>query len=667
MLFKLSFRNIKRSLKDYTVYFFTLVLGISLFYVFNAIESQTAMMDLSETMLSVVDLMGGMMMSLSVLVAIILGLLIIYANRFLMKRRKKELGIYMTLGMGKGQISRMLLFETLLIGLFSLIVGILIGAVLSQLMSVLVASMFEANMTKFEFIFSTSALAKTVAAFGVIYIIVMVLNTVTTGRQRLVKLIHSDKTNEKIKVRSLPISIIVMIASLCILAYAYIEINQGIDVLEASSLAVLIGLGCFGTLLFFWGIAGLALRVLPRFRNFYYKNINSFVFREVNSKVNTTVVSMTVICILLFFTIVIFSSAISMNQSVTSNLKKLIPVDFEVTQIVRDDNTSAEKAMQKFGFNLDEDFNDITSLTIYNDDNITYRQTIGESIINELAPYDNELLLQTKEDLVHVSEYNALAKLYNNEIVELASNEYAVVANFDMMVPVRNKSLQTNSPTINISNEELTPKRHEVYDGFIQMSSNETNTGIIVVPDGVNLSGKETQNFVAGNYAINSDADKESMDKRIYELSAPENSLLTYTRSLIYDQSVGVGAMITFIGLYLGIIFLIASAALLSLKELSESSDNQEKYLILQKLGVDQKRLNRALFAQVAIFFGLPLLLAIVHSVFGIMFVNKIILAYMTSDLLTPIIMTAVFIILIYGGYFVITYFTSKRIVMNKS
>ena len=201
MLFKLSLKNITKSVKDYAIYFFTLILGVAIFYLFNSLDSQTAMLNVSNSTHQLITLMNQMLSGVSVFVSFVLGFLIIYASRFLMKRRNKEFGIYMTLGMGKGKISRILLFETLMIGIISLFVGLGIGIVFSQGMSVFVASMFEADMSKFTFVFSASALGKTIVYFGIMYVIVMLLNTVQIGRCKLIDLLQANKKTEKVKLK----------------------------------------------------------------------------------------------------------------------------------------------------------------------------------------------------------------------------------------------------------------------------------------------------------------------------------------------------------------------------------------------------------------------------------------------------------------------------------
>ena len=155
MLFKLSLRNIHKSFKDYAIYFLTLILGVAIFYVFNAIGSQAVLLNVTERTYEIIDLMVTMLSGVSVFVSIVLGALIVYASRFLMKRRGREFGIYLTLGMSKSRVAGILLIETFIIGVVSLLVGLGLGVVLSQLMSAIVASMFEADMTNYTFVFSS--------------------------------------------------------------------------------------------------------------------------------------------------------------------------------------------------------------------------------------------------------------------------------------------------------------------------------------------------------------------------------------------------------------------------------------------------------------------------------------------------------------------------------
>jgi len=185
MLFKLSLKNIKKSFKDYLIYFFTLILGVAIFYVFNSIDGQNIMVTMSKSTSEAFHMINKVLSSVSVFVSFVLGFLIIYASSFLMKRRNREFGIYMTLGMSKGRISKILFFETLSIGAISLVIGLGIGIALSQIMSIVVANMFDADMSKFTFTFSSSAMVKTIIYFSIMYIIVMIFNTIQVSRCKL--------------------------------------------------------------------------------------------------------------------------------------------------------------------------------------------------------------------------------------------------------------------------------------------------------------------------------------------------------------------------------------------------------------------------------------------------------------------------------------------------
>ena len=318
MLFKLSLKNIRKSFKDYAIYFFTLILGVAIFYVFNAIESQTVLLNVTKNTLDIIDLMVDMLSGVSVFVSFILGFLIIYASRFLMKRRNKEFGIYLTLGMSKGKISKILLMETLIIGIISLVIGLIIGIGASQLMSVLVANSFEADLTHFTFILSTSAIIKTIIYFGIMYLLVMIFNVISVGRCKLIDLIYANKKSEKVKLKNTFLCILVFILAVLMLGYAYYLVTRGVEELtSARDIFIPIILGCVSTFLIFWSLSGLILRIVMSFKKLYYKGLNSFVLRQISSKVNTMVLSMSVICLMLFVTICVLSSSLSIKNSMT--------------------------------------------------------------------------------------------------------------------------------------------------------------------------------------------------------------------------------------------------------------------------------------------------------------------------------------------------------------
>ena len=263
MLFKLSIKNIKKSFKDYAIYFLTLALGVAIFYMFNSLDSQQAMLEVSNSTRDLIKLMISLLGMVSVFIAIVLGFLIVYANNFLINRRKREFGIYMTLGMGRKQISKIILIETVLIGIISLIVGILIGIFASQFMSILVAKLFEADMSEFKFVFSKDACIKTCIYFAVMYLAVMIFNTITISKYKLINLLTAVKRNEKVKIKNPVISIIIFIISAIILGYAYYLVTGGVYELNtADKILKPIIMGIVGTIGVFWSLSGFILRVI---------------------------------------------------------------------------------------------------------------------------------------------------------------------------------------------------------------------------------------------------------------------------------------------------------------------------------------------------------------------------------------------------------------------
>lgn len=679
MLCKLSLKNITKSMKDYAIYFFTLILGVAIFYVFNAIDSQTVMFKVSGRTYEIIKLMTSILSAISVFVSFILGFLIIYASRFLIKRRNKEFAIYLTLGMSKRKISLILFFETLLIGLISLIIGLGLGVFLSQLMSVLVANMFEADMTKFQFVFSQSACLKTLIYFGIMYLIVIIFNTIIINKYKLIDLLSSSKKSEKVKLKNPYVCIVIFIISVIVLGLAYYLVTDGFEKLTtADQILIPIIMGIVSTFTLFWSMSGLILKLVMSLKNIYYKGLNSFIVRQISSKINTMVFSMTIICLMLFVTICVLSSSLSLKNSMTKNLKELVPMDIEFTKPVNreegngfseievnDSKISIEKTLENLNLNPKEEFKDTLSFNIYEDESIILKSLLINSLDEIYKEYPFLLYNQTI-DLMKLSDYNALAEKFNLEKYNLKENEYIVIVNYDYMASIINTGLK-NNPELLLNNETYHSKYKKCQDGFYELNSSRSNTGFIVLPDKALENHTSIAEFLVANYKN----DKEKTEDKIDEVLSNnynKTTWLTYNSKIdIAKASVGLGALVTFVGLYLGIIFLISSAAILALKELSESTDNKERYNMLRKIGASEEMLNSALFKQIGIFFATPLLLAIIHSIFGIKFANFLLESMGTKGLLLSNIMTAIFLVTIYGGYFILTYLCSKNIISKRT
>ena len=695
MLFKLSIKNMKKSFKDYAIYFLTLVLGVAIFYMFNSLDSQQAMLDVSKSTKQIIELLLELLNFVSVFISIILGLLIVYANNFLINRRKKEFGIYMTLGMGKSQISKIILCETILVGVLSLIAGLIIGIFASQFMSIIVAKLFEANMSDYVFIFSKDACIKTCIYFAIMYIAVMIFNTITISRYKLINLLTAIKKNETVKIKNPVMSIIVFLIAVGILGYCYWKVTKGVQTLStADKILPIILLGIIGTILVFWSLSGFILKIVQMRKSIYLKGTNMFVLKQINNKINTTVISMSVICLMLVMTISVLSSGLSLRNTLQSDLKEMTPVDLNLyktanlpeksvnryghetyyTEKQREDSRILiSETLKSYGYDMNN-LKDIVEIPTYAINEITVEACLGEYYETAKSQF-TMLYYDTAETIVKISDYNKLAKLYGIQEYELEDDEYIMLCDFDSMIPLRNSALELGTK-ITIFGKEYKPKYKEAKEGYLLMSTSHTNTGIILVPDSTPLTNEYQEQYIlAANYNTKNEDKIEEIEATFADEENPlvksmdEDGILLdgFTKITIQEASIGVAAIVVFIAIYLGIIFLIASSAILALKQLTESSDNKQRYVILRKIGCDENMINKALFTQIAIFFILPLILAIIHSIFGIQFAISIMSGLASSEELLPsIIATVIIISIIYGLYFLATYFESKNIIKEE-
>ena len=687
----------KKSFKDYAIYFLTLVLGVAIFYMFNSLDSQQAMLEVSQSTRDMIQLLVQLLGMLSVFIAIVLGFLIVYANNFLVNRRKREFGIYMTLGMGKRQISAIILLETILVGILSLAVGLFIGIFASQFMSILVAKLFEADMSEFTFVFSKDACIKTCIYFAVMYIAVIIFNTLTISRYKLINLLTAVKKNEKVKLKNPIISILIFIASSVLLGYAYYLVTGGVyELRTGEQLLKPILMGVIGTVGVFWSLSGFILRLIQTRKSVYLKGTNMFVLRQLNNKINTNIVSMTVICLMLFMTISALSSSLSIQSALDSQLEKFTPVDvnlyktaylpesyvssysgktiYNTEEQIEDSKHPVSYTLETNGYDMNN-LKDIVEIPIYAIPEWTLKVSLGDYSETAMQQF-SMLAYDTPETVIKISDYNKIAKLYGEEEYSLNDDEYIVLCDFEQMTDIRNEALKQNS-NIEINGKTYHSKYNECKDGFVMMSTTYMNAGIILVPDSFEIKEENTeQYFLAANYNVETEEEKVELndvlagnvDSELFDnLEEKEINLEGTTKISIKEASKGLSTIIIFIAIYLGIVFLVASSAILALKQLTESSDNKQRYTILRKIGCDEKMINQALFRQIFIFFMMPLALAIIHSIFGIKFILSILAALASPEELLPsIIVTAIIIGAIYGLYFLATYFGSKNIIKEE-
>ncbi|CVI73495.1 Bacitracin export permease protein BceB [Clostridiales bacterium CHKCI001] len=668
MLFKLSVKNFKKSIKDYSIYFFTLILGVAVFYMFNAIGTQAAMMEVSQTKEDIIATMNGVLSGISVLVALILGYLIVYASHFMMKKRKNEFGIYMTLGMSRWKISKILFWETLIIGVISLVIGLAVGIGLSQFMSLFVANLFEADMDQFIFVISWSAILRCILYFSVIYVGAIIFYLITIRKAKLIDLLTANKKQEKNRLKNPLVCFIVFLVAVGMLGYAYYNVTIGAEDLQTQGdVLIQILLGIVGTVLIFWSMAGMLVQVVKKIPHFYRRKLNSFVLGEISNKINTTVISGSIICLLLFLTICVLSAAFTLKGHKDGIMESLAPASISLYKDMRDGYSVLDV--------LEEQKIDKNSFKEVVDINTFEKETVTNASILEGIVDFGDTFNKARIPLIRISDYNKVAQIYHFSEYSLEENEFILLADYENMVIQWNEGLK-KSPQIQIDGQLYHPKYFSCQTGFLTMSYSPMNMGVMIVPDSVIVQEKEWYcNYYIANYSDQKENDREwkdfidsdAFDQQLNPNDAKWDPVYKGTRSNIYDDNIGTSAMYIFLGLYLGIVFMMAGAAILALKEMSDAADSKEKYALLRKLGVKEKEIHHALLQQHSIFFGFPLILSIVHSIFGIQVCNQMLGIYESEQILPSLITTSIVIILIYGGYFWIAHLgCNKMIEENK-
>ena len=613
---KLAFRNVRRSFRDYAVYFLTLTFGVCLFYVFSALDGQSVMGFLARNGAPVVEGIFMLVGVFSVFVAVVLAGLVLYANQFLMKRRKRELGTYALLGMPTGKVTRLLVEETMLIGLCALVSGIALGILGSWALDKLTVAMFLSTPEEiFTFSVSWTAAGKTAVYFGIIFLVVMAFTGVSVSRAKLIDLIRSGRTNEEISQRPLALAVAVFLLGCVSLGTAYaILLVRGllrIDLLWF----IMLGLGTLGTFLIFRSLSGFILR-LTKGHAGYDKGLNMFVLRQGSGKVHTNCLSNTVISILLLLAIGVTACSVGLNDTITATVSNQTPYDLTVLNYGDDDGAyqSADipELFRAIGVDPEENFASVESVTVYyNEEAVTGFPEAGVYAAVPLSAYNG------------LMDGRGLPRLEGLE------------------KPVRTPNAIVNGPAAD---------------------------GVVVVPEEMVSQLKPRRQMVNINYR----GDAQAVDTLIREALEKTDSfggelwmMMNYKLDNYYDL-MGSKILVLYMGLYLGLVFLLTAAAVLALQQLSQAADNARRYELLSKLGAPEGMRRRALIRQVALAFLLPLALGGIHAIVGMRAANEVINVVGKVDSVHSSLLTAALLLLIYGGYFLATCLGSWRAVKGK-
>lgn len=668
MTFKLIFGNLKKNMKDYSIYFMTLMLSVSLFYAFNAATGAEAMKTLGQEAQIFTEALGQLIEAASVAIAILMAFLILYVNRFLLKRRKKELGIYMLLGMKKGKISRIFVGETFVIGLASLVSGILFGIFLGQLLVIAVLKSFGGAVNNFSLDFSVSGFRITVICFAVIYLVAMVFNVLSVSKVKLIELLNAGRKNENLKRKHFFVYVCCFAAAIVSLAVMTVLFKTEELLPQKENLIAGVLLLAAATFLLFYSITAVVFEGLQKSKRFYFKRLNCFLVRQIGSRIQSNHMSMSAVCLLLTVTILMLTTGFSIAFTMSDVMKESAPYDVLVLRDAAEGDTLDKVdifgELKAENINLEEHLESKFCIALRKSD-ITYADLFeGQKV--ELWNFDSGLE-ERRVTVLSVSDYNKCLAISGKEPVSLGENEYYLNCNYKGTYTYMDNFIKKNK-TLEIAGAVLSPKQNALLENsYALYSEGSTDRGTLILPDEVAKKLKEETYYAGGNFYKGTDV--ESINKMLDETITYETvggyQYLWNTKHRIQTLYYTSYSLPVFTIAYIGLIFLLICVALLSVQQLTEISDNKMRYLVLSKQGVSEKMMKRTIEKQVGVYFLAPLLLAAVYSAASIKTIVAKVSNFYNMEIGTNVWGTIFVLLLVYGGYYFITSLSCKKMILK--
>lgn len=720
MLMKLALRNVRRSVRDYAVYFVTLTLGVAVFYAFNAIGDSRVLFEAQEgaanvllsSGVSIFDILAQVMTYFSVVVAVVLGFLVLYANRFVVRARKKEFGTYLLLGMSPRQVSSVVLMETLTVGVIALVVGLGLGFLISQAIAFATAGLIGVAISDYHLLFSAHSAQLTLGCFALIFAVVALFNAVQISRCKLATLLSANSRNERMPVRNPIVCLIVFVLSCLILAKAYAELNLDGLVYFGEHFRTATALMLVSTLGMFWSASGFFILLIQRLRGVYFKGLAMFTMRQIAAKVNTAFVSLWTVSILLFFSIVVFSTGFSLATVLSDQLEENTQFDASIHASLMSLDTSDMEAVpsEQYGGedekaaaieeaeaqrneihrlwqenggstaaylkSLIPDWDECVAGSAQVDtwlaNDLTNKQLVDACgfTLEQIGSDDNSSMADEGVQYVSLSQFNAARQLAGEKPIELAANEYLVDNTIDKSAAYA-KALGQKGRTITVDGHELTASG-QVVSQSLQVSSMGCLIAVLVVPDEL-----AAERFAAGdlpylselNVNLASDSQeramKDLMAEWTYDSGAWPVSYYDTSEGVVAD-SMGIKLLLVYLALYIGFIFLMTTAAVLSVQQLSEVADSIPRYRLLAQLGCDRDMVLRSLRTQIVIYFVAPLLVAGCHSACTISLLYKNLLSLWGASAVTNTLAIGIaLVVAVYAVYLASTYLVARSAVVS--
>ena len=720
MLCKLAWGNVRRAGKDYLVYLLTLTLAVTVFYAFNTISVQADLVLEEEGM---PELLGTVMSGLTMFLAVVMGFLMVYANNFIMKRRKKEFGLYQVLGMSRGQVSRVMAMETAIVSGGALALGIVLGVGFSQVMTFFTASLFKTQIRDFHFFFSVPAFLITVGCLVAIFLVTLVFNLGVVRRAKIIDLMSAGRKNETVKTRNPIVSAAIFILGTVLIGIAYFRLlRDGLPVDSAPSeidaamnqFILTTGIVVAGTILFFFGLSGFLLKALQGARSLYWHGLNMFTVRQLSAKVNTVSFSMAIISMILFLAITSVTGGMSIASVMNTSVERSTIADYSRVvmylgeNVVNDPTHTGDVPMR-----LATEPMDIMELSR---SNVIDKGTSEERPFDlagilgshvQVETYDSrpigtELPLVSLNDLAAAvdmpmpkgtnssnasmmglmvmkeSDYNRYLDFRGKEHVDLGDDGYLITSDMGESVNKIYNADMREGVEVELGGRTLRPVADHVDEAASSFfnSSMGSNSGTIVVPDElVDASGLPLYaSYFLGDYREGLTYDEtegyvrqdRSWDQ-ILNADGSESAIwgLEATRAQSYESMNSMNGLISYLAIYIGFVLVVACAAILTIQQLSGVADSGKNCRILSELGTSNREIMRSVLVQQAIFFVFPLLMGVAHSFVALQVVIEIVALFGHMSIDGTVGVTCGIFLLCYGGYFAVTYVMSKGIVQD--
>ena len=681
MYARIALGNVRRSIRDFGIYFLTLVLGVAVYYAFNSVTQQSAVLKLSGNMRTLVQELGTIIRGVSIFVAVLLAFLVLFGNRFLIRRRKREFAIYLTLGMDRRHVSGIVAMESLAVGAGALVVGLAVGVLLSQALLYATARLFNTHVTGFGLMFSGQACAYTVMSFAIIFLVVGALNVLEVSRFRLIDLMNADRKGEKSLVRNLPLSVALFVVSLALIGVAYHELRvNGMYAIDwRFNLAT--ALVSVGTFLLFFSVSGFLLRLGQSARGFYLRGLNMFALRQLSSRVNSAWVSISIVCAALFLAITSTCGGFAIVSSINQSVSAITHYDVSIAMYstaqtshasdADDVSGSGKEALLKASVpDWDSLVADSARIDLYQDPSMrlnlkTLRGDTGVELPDSFAKYTNGLD-KVPIYVVSLSQYNATLALRGDKPATLKANEALVTTDMNNMVgfwqrvALKRESFDFLGTAMRLRARSTTME---------YQNSVNTSVGTIVVPDAA-LESKRAQ-LEPLSSLLNVKAADSRAEARLYKevVKAHQPGLLfaAGSKSTAKEEVVGLTAIVGYLALYIGFVLFVSCAAILAIQQLSDVAESAPRYRVLFDLGAERSMVNHAILAQIATYFLFPLVVALAHSYVALGVLGGVIKSLGVLDFLRPLGVTMAIVLVLYGGYFLLTYGMARGVIGEKA